>query len=72
MDLGIPLQYLRKFFRDTHILIIDLAFICFSLDADVRLARRIKRDTLEKDRDIKTVLDQVNLTLLYSFRLEIT
>jgi uridine kinase len=72
MDLGIPLQYLRKFLSDTHILIIDLAFICFSLDADVRLARRIKRDTLEKDRDIKTVLDQVNLTLLYSFRLEIT
>ncbi|KAF3337198.1 Uridine kinase-like protein 3 [Carex littledalei] len=27
-------------------------------DADVRLARRIKRDTAEKDRDIKTVLDQ--------------
>ncbi|KAG7595313.1 Phosphoribosyltransferase-like [Arabidopsis thaliana x Arabidopsis arenosa] len=27
-------------------------------DADVRLARRIKRDTVEKDRDIATVLDQ--------------
>ncbi|KAG6530138.1 hypothetical protein ZIOFF_012360 [Zingiber officinale] len=27
-------------------------------DADVRLARRIKRDTLEKGRDIKTILDQ--------------
>jgi uridine kinase len=63
MNLGIPVQYLRKFFNDMHILFIDLAFICFSLDADVRLARRIKRDTAEKDRDIKTVLDQVNLTL---------
>ncbi|CAL9219043.1 unnamed protein product [Arabidopsis halleri] len=27
-------------------------------DADVRLARRIKSDTVEKDRDIATVLDQ--------------
>jgi uridine kinase len=27
-------------------------------DADVRLARRIKRDTVEKGRDIATVLDQ--------------
>ncbi|CAL9780186.1 unnamed protein product [Musa acuminata subsp. burmannicoides] len=27
-------------------------------DADVRLARRIKRDTVEKGRDIKAVLDQ--------------
>ncbi|KAJ3678248.1 hypothetical protein LUZ60_002051 [Juncus effusus] len=27
-------------------------------DADVRLARRIRRDTAEKGRDIKTVLDQ--------------
>lgn len=28
-------------------------------DADVRLARRIRRDTVEKGRDIGTVLDQV-------------
>ncbi|CAL9110403.1 unnamed protein product [Musa acuminata var. zebrina] len=27
-------------------------------DADVRLARRIRRDTVEKGRDLKTVLDQ--------------
>jgi uridine kinase len=27
-------------------------------DADVRLTRRIRRDTIEKGRDIKTVLDQ--------------
>lgn len=31
----------------------------FSADADVRLARRIRRDTVEKSRDIATVLDQV-------------
>ncbi|XP_077214489.1 uridine kinase-like protein 4 isoform X2 [Tasmannia lanceolata] len=28
-------------------------------DADVRLARRIRRDTIEKGRDIRTVLDQI-------------
>lgn len=33
----------------------------FSADADVRLARRIRRDTVEKGRDIGTVLDQVML-----------
>ena len=32
----------------------------FSADADVRLARRIRRDTVEKSRDIGTVLDQVS------------
>lgn len=31
----------------------------FSADADVRLARRIRRDTVEKGRDINMVLDQV-------------
>jgi len=31
----------------------------FSADADVRLARRIRRDTSEKDRDIGVILDQV-------------
>ena len=31
----------------------------FSADADVRLARRIRRDTVEKGRDIGMVLDQV-------------
>ncbi|MBA0699419.1 hypothetical protein Goari_001059, partial [Gossypium aridum] len=30
----------------------------FSADADVRLARRIRRDTVEKGRDIGVVLDQ--------------
>jgi len=31
----------------------------FSADADVRLARRIKRDTADNARDIGAVLDQV-------------
>ena len=31
----------------------------FYSDADVRLARRIRRDTVEKGRDIGMVLDQV-------------
>ncbi|RWW67284.1 hypothetical protein BHE74_00025302 [Ensete ventricosum] len=34
----------------------------FHADADVRLARRIKRDTVEKGRDIKAVLDQVRIS----------
>lgn len=33
-------------------------FLC--VDADVRLARRIRRDTVENGRDIGTVLDQVS------------
>lgn len=45
-------------------------------DTDVRLARRIKRDTVEKGRDIATVLDQVcvaannffDVTEMLSFR----
>jgi uridine kinase len=31
----------------------------FSADADVRLARRIKRDTADNARNIEAVLDQV-------------
>jgi len=31
----------------------------FSADADIRLARRIKRDTADNARDIGAVLDQV-------------
>lgn len=30
-------------------------------DADVRLARRIRRDTVERGRDIDSVLEQVSL-----------
>ncbi|PWA60806.1 Uridine kinase-like protein 2, chloroplastic [Artemisia annua] len=29
------------------------------LDADVRLARRIRRDTVEKDRDVNSALEQI-------------
>ena len=36
-------------------------------DADVRLARRIKRDTVEKGRDIATVLDQVLCGCIFFF-----
>lgn len=38
--------------------------LVINADADVRLARRIKRDTVEKGRDIATVLDQVRWNLL--------
>jgi uridine kinase len=31
----------------------------FNADADVRLARRIKRDTADNARNIEAVLDQV-------------
>lgn len=37
----------------------------FSADADVRLARRIRRDTVEKGRDIGAVLDQVCYFLMF-------
>lgn len=32
-----------------------------SADSDVRLARRIQRDTVERGRNIQDVLDQVTL-----------
>ncbi|KAL9319956.1 hypothetical protein ACSQ67_011795 [Phaseolus vulgaris] len=44
-----------KIFVDT---VVTLHFKMFSADADVRLARRIRRDTNEKGRDIGAVLDQ--------------
>lgn len=31
------------------------------IDADVRLARRIRRDTVERGRDINSVLEMVSL-----------
>ena len=33
-------------------------------DADVRLARRIRRDTVERGRDINSVLEQACPTIL--------
>lgn len=35
------------------------AFCYLYLDADVRLARRIRRDTVERGRDVNSVLEQV-------------
>jgi len=32
--------------------------ICVDTDADIRLARRIQRDTLERGRDVESVLNQ--------------
>lgn len=42
----------------SYILVFPLIFIS-SADADVRLARRIRRDTSDKGRDIGMILDQV-------------
>lgn len=39
--------------------------IALILDPDVRLARRIRRDTVERGRDINSVLEQVKYK--YSF-----
>lgn len=39
----------------------DLLFV----DADVRLARRIRRDTVERGRDINSVLEQVSYSFCY-------
>lgn len=35
------------------------SFSYLNLDADVRLARRIRRDTVERGRDVNSVLEQV-------------
>lgn len=40
---------------------------CFMLDADVRLARRIRRDTVERGRDINSVLEQASFPFLKYF-----
>ena len=32
-----------------------------SADADVRLARRIRRDTVQRGRDVNNVLEQVDI-----------
>jgi len=38
------------------------------VDADVRLSRRIQRDTVERGRNIQNVLEQVSVYSLLSFR----
>ncbi|CAH8391477.1 unnamed protein product [Eruca vesicaria subsp. sativa] len=45
-------------FHDSRVRDLMNMKIFVDADADVRLARRIKRDTVEKGRDIATVLDQ--------------
>ncbi|KAF3777099.1 Uridine kinase-like protein 4 [Nymphaea thermarum] len=53
-----------KIFVDTGpLLLFDIEYernlrIISSADADIRLARRIRRDTVEKGRDVRMVLDQ--------------
>jgi len=50
--------------------LIEILFISLGpnapLDADIRLARRIRRDTVERGRDISSVLDQV-IYMLYFY-----
>ncbi|KAM0892521.1 hypothetical protein ACQ4PT_025694 [Festuca glaucescens] len=45
-------------FHDSRVRDLMNMKIFVDTDADVRLTRRIRRDTIEKGRDIKTVLDQ--------------
>ena len=51
-------------------MLIEILFISLGpnapLDADIRLARRIRRDTVERGRDISSVLDQV-IYMLYFY-----
>lgn len=37
------------------------------LDADIRLARRIRRDTVERGRDVNSVLEQVEVLYKVDF-----
>lgn len=43
--------------------------LCLNLyvDADVRLARRIRRDTVERGRDIHSVLEQARIIFFFPF-----
>ncbi|XP_019094610.1 PREDICTED: uridine kinase-like protein 3 [Camelina sativa] len=60
--LKIQLQETSKLCVYINMMVINLVLILHHVvvyaDADVRLARRIKRDTVEKGRDIATILDQ--------------
>lgn len=51
-----PLLWMKVWNLAIH----NFTLTSFCADADVRLARRIKRDTSQNDRDIGTVLDQVS------------
>jgi uridine kinase len=41
----------------------ELILKLFSADADVRLARRIRRDTLERGRDVNGVIEQASVPI---------
>ena len=59
---------INRFHGSESFLVITFTFIDSS-DVDVRLTRRIRRDTIDKGRDIKTVLDQVTKFPLLQFLL---
>ena len=61
---------INRFHGSESFLVITFTFIDSS-DVDVRLTRRIRRDTIDKGRDIKTVLDQVTKLPLLQFLLSI-
>lgn len=42
-------------------LLLEIHVVLCSADADVRLARRIRRDTLERGRDVNGVIEQVRM-----------
>ena len=77
----LPNSYLNVQFREIHlnVYLLLLYFSCFLsppfinigdvllLDTDVRLARRIRRDIVERGRDINSVLEQVSTLCLYIF-----
>jgi uridine kinase len=68
---GYILSILINRFHDSEsFLVITFAFIDSS-DVDVRLTRRIRRDTIDNGRDIKTMLDQVTKLPLLQFLLSI-
>lgn len=41
--------------------LLEIHVVWCSADADVRLARRIRRDTLERGRDVNGVIEQVRM-----------
>jgi len=59
---------INRFHGSESFLVITFTFIDSS-DVDVRLTRRIRRDTIDKGRDIKAVLDQVTKFPLLQFLL---
>jgi hypothetical protein len=61
---------INRFHGSESFLVITFTFIDSS-DVDVRLTRRIRRDTIDNGRDIKTVLDQVTKLPLLQFLLSI-